>query len=174
MAKRSEYLESKIKPCEYKGKNGKIYKKYVFHFEGKTYSFASYQKTYQTYERLVNGEDIRETKKEDKKSSLQSQTIEDGIKKWFIEYYMQSKKPSTIQRAHQSIEHQIIPQVGKIKILELKHSDIQRMVNQSGMFSTKKKTFEYLRLFYKDMKYLKYFEDNPFERITLKHVCYHM
>ena len=67
MAKRSEYLESKIKPCESKGKNGKIYKKYVFHFEGKTYSFASYQKTYQTYERLVNGEDIRETKKEDKK-----------------------------------------------------------------------------------------------------------
>lgn len=170
MAKRSEYLESKIKPCEYKGKNGKIYKKYVFHFEGKTYSFASYQKTYQTYERLVNGEDIRETKKEDKKSSLQSQTIEDGIKKWFIEYYMQSKKPSTIQRAHQSIEHQIIPQVGKIKILELKHSDIQRMVNQSGMFSTKKKAFEYLRLFYKDMKYLKYFEDNPFERITLNNL----
>ena len=167
MAKRSEYLESKIKPCSYKGKNGKIYTKYVFHFEGKTYSFSSFQKTYQTYEKLVNGEEIRNIKKDDKKSHIQNQTIEEQIKKWFTEYYMQNKKPSTRQRTHQSIEHQIIPHVGKIKVLELKHSDIQKMVNQSGKFSTKKKAFEYLRLFYKDMKYLKYFEDDPFEKINL-------
>lgn len=167
MAKRSEYLESKIKPCEYKGKNGKTYTKYVFNFEGKTYGYSSYQKTYQTYEKLVNGEEIRNIKKDDKKSNLQNQTIEEQIKKWFIDYYMPNKKPSTTQRTHQSIEHQIIPQVGKIKILELKHSDIQKMINQRGKFSTKKKAFEYLRLFYKDMNYLKYFEDDPFEKIKL-------
>ena len=163
--KQREFIEKGITPHSYKAKNGKTYTKYCFNFNGKTYGYSTFTKSYTMYERLLNGEDIREEKKA-KQIDIGEQLIGTEITKWFDEY-RKNVKSSTAQRTHQVIELRIIPALGKSKIKDLTHKQIQDLVNSCNSKSDGKKCYDYLQRFYKDIGAIRLFEKSPFEDIKI-------
>ncbi len=161
----AERMKNKIHRSTYtktdKNGNKKVYERYYFNYEGEKYYYSSEEEAKAGYKSLFYGEpEIKKIKKKVKPSS----TIEEEIKLWFKDY-IPGRKPSTVERCHSVIKNQIIPSVGYLKLLELTHSDVQKMIDNCESTSTAKKSFDYLRLFYKDKKLLKYFDDSPFESI---------
>ncbi len=167
MSKQQEYIRTLINENTYT-KNGKEYKRYYFSFEGKKYGYASYEKTYNLLESLINGVDKREDKKGNQEKEQLDKTIGEEIVKWFHEYKNTNVKPSTVFRVHQVIRYQIIHYLGNIKIKDLKQSDMQKAVDSCSSVSVAKQFFNYTRRFYNERKYLKFLVENPFENIKIE------
>ena len=141
----------------------KEYDRYYYSYDGKKYYFGTLVEAQESYKRKFFGEPEQVKAKETPRTDS---TIETEIKKWFMDSYSLKKAASTKQRCHSIIKNQIIPNVGKKKILELSQKDVQAMCNACPSNSTSKKAFEYLQKFYREYHYLHYFEISPFEDIN--------
>ena len=64
-------------------------------------------------------------------------TLEDWLDKWLLEYKSSTVKKSTLSGYEHSIEQFIKPALGKIKLIELKPTDIQKMYTELGRTNKK-------------------------------------
>ena len=77
-----------------------------------------------------------------------SNTVEEYMTKWLINTKRPSLKRSSYDRVEQSLNYQIFPAIGKIKLKKLTADDIQMMLNdlsERSSYSTTKKAYVNLK-----------------------------
>lgn len=75
-------------------------------------------------------------------------TVEEYMTKWLINTKRPSLKRSSYDRVEQSLNYQIFPAIGKIKLKKLTDDDIQLMLNdlaERSSYSTTKKAYVNLK-----------------------------
>ncbi|SFX82905.1 site-specific integrase [Ruminococcus sp. XPD3002] len=83
--------------------------------------------------------------KSDREDSKDAVTIEEYILNWLNTVKINELKPTSFDRKEQTIQYQILPYIGKIRLSDLKSEDIQFMINDlkgKYSYSTIKKAYE--------------------------------
>ena len=81
---------------------------------------------------------------------VEKTTVEEYALNWLVKYKSQTMKESSFDRLEVTIKHQIIPNIGMIRMQQLSSDDIQAMLNKlraDGMsYSTIKKAYDCVKV----------------------------
>lgn len=148
-------------------KNGKdygekTYQRYYFNYENKKYLFKSEKEAVEKFKELLLNKTTN--------SKIEERYINDLLKEWFNDYVNipNKRKPSAITRINEIVRIYLIPNLENKKVNELTKSDVLAIYDKANSVSTAKKTYVYLKKFYKDMNLLKFLPDDPFYDVKIE------
>lgn len=139
---------------------------YYFNLNGKKYVKATRKAAEQYYTELKNNVKQRKLVEDYGKTN-----IETLVTDWLEIQRGIANKASTFDRKEQIVNHQIIPYIGKVQVITLTSTKVQKWLNDLSndgfSKSTIKKAKETLKAALRFHKVLKKYEDNPFEDVKI-------
>lgn len=140
----------------------KKYIKWYFNYEGKKYMFKSQDDALKRFKELLKKSVIN--------SKIEEQYINDLLKEWFNNYINipNKRKPSAISRINEIVRIYLMPNLDGKKVNQLTKADVLAIYDKAPSASTAKKTYVYLKKFYKDMNLLKYLSEDPFYDVKIE------
>ena len=140
----------------------KTYTKWYFNYESKKYMFKSEKEAIEKFKELLS--------KSTAYSKIEEQYINDLLKEWFNNYINipNKRKPSAISRINEIVRIYLMPHLDGKKVNQLTKADVLAIYDKAPSASTAKKTYVYLKKFYKDMNLLKYLSEDPFYDVKIE------
>ncbi len=139
---------------------------YTFYIAGKHYTRAKKEDAEKLRDKLYKDTNIQYLAQHYSKT-----TISNLMREWLVIQKGLTNKLTTYDRKEQVVENQIIPFLGKKKVIDLTKHDVQKMLNDLAdigkSYSTIKKAKDYLKAALRYFNILNKYSEDPFNEVKI-------